>query len=316
MKRFAMRVCLVAVITIGILFFGSWLYIHSDAFSVFEQSELEWTTAYHTMPEEIDIAIFGSSHAHLAFRSAPEGNTFFNFALSAQTPEYDLMQMLEFQDRIRPGALVIIVVSYPSPFWPEHDEGFVRKQERYYRLLSPENIVDYDPVDDFLYRYFFLTVGDQQTIVKSLVNKDGLLALQDGNRQLDLATIEEQQQAKIDDHLAKIMSCYPKSNPVMMESYRQMLELCKEHGWQAVLVTPPFLDEYNDCFPDDFFPIFYKIVDSLSEEYGISYLDYSHDARFKGRYDLYRDLDHMNQTGANTFDTIFYERLENDGIWQ
>lgn len=315
MRRFAIKALFLATIVIGILYFGSWLYVHSSAFPVFEQSEREWTTAYHTMPDEIDVAVFGSSHAHLAFRSAPYGDTFFNFALSAQTPKYDLMQMLEFQDRIRPGALVVITVSYPSPFWSEHNEGFERLQGRYYRVLSPEHIVDYDPIDDFLHKYFCLMAEDQATIIKSLLAKDALLASQDGNKQLDVSTIEQQQQAKIDDHLAAIMRCYPETDPVMMESYRQMLKLCKENDWKAVLVTPPYLDEYNDCFPDDFFSTFYEIVGSLSEEYSVPYLNYSHDEWFKDKYSFYRDLDHMNQKGADAFDAVFYERAKKDGIW-
>ncbi|WP_295763081.1 hypothetical protein [uncultured Oscillibacter sp.] len=52
--------------------------------------------------------------------------------------------MREYQDRIRPGALVVIAVSPMTLFYEPPDGQFEEQQPRYYRILSPWNIVDVD----------------------------------------------------------------------------------------------------------------------------------------------------------------------------
>ena len=93
-----------------------------------------------------------------------------------------------------------------------------------------------------------------------------------------------------------------------------MLELCREKGWKAVLVTPPYPAEYSACFPGGFYESFLERVSSLAEEYGVPYLDYSHDEAFAGQHDLFKNLDHLNFTGAEQFDRRFFAEAEALGL--
>lgn len=316
MKRFILKCALLAAIVIVSLYSASAVYVHSNAFRVLESAEQEWTDSYHDMPEQINVAVFGSSHAHLGFRSAPEGKSFFNFALSAQTPLYDYMQMRQFAGHIVPGALVVLTVSYPSPYWPEHERNFERLQNRYYRILSPENIIEYDPLVDFLHHHFALIAEDLTTVFKSIFRPTAITSSQDVTKKLDPDTLPQQADRIISNHWYEyIAPVFPETNPTMMDAYRQMLTMCQENGWQAVLVTPPYLKEYNDCFPEDFFPVFYNEVDDLCQQFDVPYLDYSHDETYYGCYELYRDIDHLDLDGAALFDRQFFADVQQMGIW-
>ena len=47
-------------------------------------------------------------------------------------------------------------------------------------------------------------------------------------------------------------------------------------------------------------------MNGLIEDYGVPWLDYSRDAAFSHRYDLFADIDHLNQTGAALFNEQLY----------
>lgn len=96
---------------------------------------------------------------------------------------------------------------------------------------------------------------------------------------------------------------------MMWDAYHDMLDLCREKGWNAVLVTPPYPVEYSACFPDGFYESFLLQVEALSREYGVPYLDYSHEPAFTERYDLFKNIDHLNLDGAALFDGEFFDDI-------
>lgn len=103
----------------------------------------------------------------------------------------------------------------------------------------------------------------------------------------------------------------------MTEAYREMLEMCCEKGWRAVLVTPPHLTDYLDCYVEydpNFFTNLDQFMDGLCQEYGVEWLDYSHTPAFAERYDLYKDIDHLNLDGAALFNEQFYTDVQALGL--
>ena len=316
MKRFILKCILMIVLVAGILFLASFAYVHSAAYVNMER--LDGTDTYAAMPEQIDVAVFGASHGMYAFRIAPEGRTFFNFSLSGQTPAYDLRLMREYQDRIQPGALVVLTMSYPSLFMQMHDSSFAEKQPRYYRILSPENIIDLDTTRYYLSRYCPILNETLTSLIASFANlvlDDTAFDALDDHAVLSRDDIPAMQMHMRNAQWDEIIAAALDTSPPMEDTYRQILTLCREHGWTTVLVTPPYLEEYNDCFPEGFFPVFYDTVSDLSQEFDVPYLDYSHDETYFGRYELYRDIDHMNLPGAEMFDAQFYADLAQQGIW-
>lgn len=145
------------------------------------------------------------------------------------------MMLRQYGDRLADGAVVVMTVSYLSPFWNDTPEQFQAKQERYYRVLDPWNIVGVDLAHWVLQRF-------------------------------------------------------------------------------SPLVVPPYSEAYNQCFSEEFFSVFGERMETLSETYGVPLLDYSHDARFTGRIDLFADLDHLNFTGAEAFDAVVWEDLADLGL--
>ena len=116
-----------------------------------------------------------------------------------------------------------------------------------------------------------------------------------------------------DLQISHVTACFPEANPQLTDAYREMLALCREKGWRAVLAVPPYLKEYTDCFTEfspDYFDVQREIMEPLAREYGAAYLDYSHDPDFACRHEYYRDMSHMNLEGAEAFCRQFYASLE------
>lgn len=311
MRRFLLKAALLAFLVTAVLCVGSFVYTHTALYKNIDTAD--WTDTYSSMPPSIDIAVFGSSHGHFSFWGTQHDLSFFNFSLPAQTPQYDYLQMRQFQDHLHPGSLVVLTMSYMSPFWTESEADFAAKQYRYYRILSPENIVDVDPVRYALQRYLPLLMADPRKLIGSAFRTETLMK-DTVDRTFPLSEIPQEKARITDTHWQWILPAFPEGEPVMMDAFRQMLTMCRDNGWTAVLMTPPYLAEYSDCFPEEFYPAFYGLVDDLCQEYGVPYLDYSHDPAYTGRYELFRDLDHLNLAGAEVFNARFFQDIHTMNI--
>ena len=101
----------------------------------------------------------------------------------------------------------------------------------------------------------------------------------------------------------------PDGNPVMLDAYREIFSLCKENGWNAVLVTPPYPAVYTECFPSEMLDRFDAIVEALSEESNVPWLNYAQDGEFTENFAYFKNIDHLNLAGAHTFATKLQPRL-------
>ena len=271
------------------------------------------------MPEEVTFAAFGSSHGRDAFQAADYGEGFFYFSMSSQTPQYDWMQMRQFADRIHPGATVVLTVSYSSPFWTDTKETFESKQRRYYRILSPENIVDCDLGRWYLGRFSPLLITESSGVLEAFLNppelRDETNALYGAQRlkNEDLESDERRIQAY---HLPAIEPAMPDGNPVMLDAFREMLEMCRQRGWNAVLVTPPYPEVYTNCFSNEILERFREMTIGISREFGVPWLDYSRDAEFTENFSYFKNIDHLNLAGASAFAARFQTDLKEIGLWQ
>ncbi len=313
MKKLILKCALLCLIVGGLLHLGGEAYKRTNTYLNLERTEQ--TDTYRKMPEQIDIAVFGASHGREDFKTAPEGAVMFNFALSSQTPEYDLRLMRQYEDRIRPGALVVLTVSPMYPFYLEKEEDFLSLQPRYYRILPPWNIVR--PDWEYALRLWIspLLTEDYEKIAGAVLHPEPLLPTYDERRasvRLQPKDLSKEKERIHKNHIAPDSTAFPVESPVMADSYREMLTLCQEKGWRAVLVTPPYTAEYLECYEEyssDFFPVLEQFMAGLTEEYGVPWLDYSRDAAFSRSYELFADIDHLNPDGAAEFDKRFFEDI-------
>ena len=316
MKKFLAKCLLLALIVGGILYVGGWAYRQTNTYRNLDI--MDNTLKFQEIPSDIDVAVFGSSHGRDAFLFAPEGDVLFNFSLSSQTPQYDEKILCQYKEYIDDDALIFLTISYMSPFWTDPEERFEEKQDRYYRILSAENVVDVNLARYLLQHFSILLTEDITKVISAFLRDEAILGdpteaakytQTDSNEMMD-----EQERVRRDHYEAVVESIFPEINPVMWEAYHNILRLCQEQGWTAVLVTPPYLAEYHECFPEEFYPVFYEKVNALAEEFGVHYLDYSRDEQFVARYDLFKNIDHLNAYGAEILDEKLYDHLGEIGL--
>lgn len=315
MKKFLYKALALLLLTALPLYLGGLAYKSSVGYQNISRGE--GTDTFASMPESIDVAVFGASHGRVDFQTFPQGVPAFNFALSSQTPQYDLRMLEAYQDRLHPGSTVILAVSYLCPYWNDSPEDFAAKQPRYYRVLPPWEIVDADWGKALLGGFSPLLTTELSAVLSALRETELGPSYDERGRERQLSAEDlPSEQARIQrKHVPIISPSFPGGNPVMLEAYRGILSLCAEKGWQAVLVTPPVTAAYIDGLTGDgrlpagFYGDFRALVEALSGEYGVPWLDYSRDPRFAERLELFKDIDHLNAAGEQAFSAIFWADL-------
>lgn len=316
MRKFLRNCTALLLAVAALLWLGGTAYRQTTAYRNLERTEE--TEKYREMPERIAFAVFGPSHGRDAFQKEDYGEGFFNFSMSSQTPQYDWMQLREFQDRLAQGATVVLTVSYLSPFWTDSAESFGSKQERYYRILHPENIVDCDVGHWVLERWSPLLTTECGEILSAFLQPQELREDTNtlyGRQELTQEMLESERVRMQKDHVSLIEPAMPDGNPVMLDAFREILALCQERGWNAVLVTPPYPAVYTDCFPAETVARFRALTAALSEETGVPWLDYSQDAEFTENFAWFKNIDHLNLAGAHAFAVRVQPDLAEIGCW-
>lgn len=318
MKKLIFK-CMLLLTIVGVLLsLGGAAYKRTNAYRNLDVEE--GTDVFYHMPDSIDIAVFGPSHGREDIRFPPDGFSFFNFSLPVQTPQYDKMMLLEYGGRFHEGTLVILTVTYLAPFWTDSEKTFSEKQPRYYRVLQPEHIVDVDLKEYFLQRLSPLLTEDLTQVAGAFLQDEPeavSLFVRLKDVKLDAETAEEQRKRIIKKYYPLMEPGFPEGNPVMLESYRDILRLCRERGWTAVMVTPPYLETCNDAFEsgfDSLYPVFLEKTEQLSQEFSVPYLNYSHDPSYGEAYEYYRDIDHLNYDGAIAFDKQLFADIQALGL--
>lgn len=268
------------------------------------------TANFHAMPQDIEVAVFGPSHTQNAILEGPEGKTYFNFSLSGQTVAYDLALMRQYQKNIKEGALVIVDLSYTTPYAVEDEASFQRRQGRYYRLLDAENIINVDYEEYFRQRYIPILALEPDFLLRSALMCFGMFEI---NKPVDAFCAEdlEADAQRIEAGVLRniVNGIYPRKDETTMEAYKSIAELCREKKWNLVFLTTPYLSQYDSCYPDGFYETFSRDVAALAAECDVPYLDYSHAEKFTGDFECFANLDHMNIYGAQKFDEMLWNDL-------
>ncbi|MEA4915493.1 MAG: hypothetical protein VB061_13085 [Christensenella sp.] len=254
---------------------------------------------FRNAPAKIDVANLGNSHGQSAFlyNDYPELSCI-NLANGSQDLAQDERLLEYYIDRFTDQSVLYIPVTYPSLFGDSTSRSdFLSLNRRYYYVLPPRLILDFSwrewisvklPglfIPSWRATYWrhdeFVDMGEQ-TAYEIDVKDDALNA------------VERHVLAFEKDGTYKL-------NPKMIGYLEQIVSLCKEHSVKPVLITTPFLKEYNDQVPEAFLVVLQSFLQSFAQEQQIDYLDFSHDARFQDRYDLFLNSDHLNDTGGLYF---------------
>ncbi len=307
MKRFLSRFLLLALLTALLLMCLSFGYL--QLLNTDYQRGLESTLQYKYLPETIDIGCFGSSHVGNGFQTLVyhgEG-TMFNYNLPFQIPSMDAALYDFTKDRFSNHAIVVIDLSCFSLYYDSTSD--MDSMKRYVTFLP---LKDLPGVPAKLFKLFRIIDFSFDPIFTTLQGQTAEL----GAAQPTTTTTSRFSEAKLREmgvsRAEVFMSYIPaqRVNKRTDQALRGMLEDCLARGYRPVLVTTPYLSVLNDAFPEEFLTQFHTDCQTYADDYGIPYLDYSHDARFATATDYFVDTDHLSTKGSEVFMQIFFEDLK------
>ncbi len=90
---------------------------------------------------------------------------------------------------------------------------------------------------------------------------------------------------------------------------RQIIAFCQEHELTPILITTPYTPYYTDLVSEDFYKEFYQTIQTISEDTGAPYYDYSKDPRFQQNLSYFADPDHLNAVGSAYFTSLIEEDI-------
>ena len=250
-------------------------------------------------PEQIQVANLGNSHGQCGFlySNHPE-LACVNLGFGSQSLEQDERVLLNYIDRFSKGATLYIPVTYPSLRGETADDGgFLSLNRRYYYFMRRDLIMDFSWREWLEVKSPGLFISDWT----SEYWKEDEFEIAEV-RTADMIDIEADAEAAVKRHILSSQKdgAYTLSED-KIACLERIVNLCREHDVTPILITTPFLREYNDLVPEEFLEVQQSFLTTFADEEDIQYLDYARDVRFIDRPDLFLNSDHLNEVGAMMF---------------
>lgn len=269
---------------------------------------------FYSVPMQIKYFNLGSSHGlcDFCYDSLQEEAQCFNFGMNSQTLSYDYRLLQQYDENLTEGGVCFIIISYFSFFEDEENrDNFEVKNARYYRFLEPKYIKQYNPEVDICVRYLPVLSSNEDIfsiLLKKPSNRNQFEL--DWQRITSAKEADENAENAIERHIISYKNeGIWTANQEEVDALKNIIMFCHERNIKAVMITPPYLREYNERVPEEFKDYFMEIVNHISDEYGVEYYDYSADGRFQTEYDLFMNADHLNKEGAAEFTQIVWDEI-------
>lgn len=300
---------------------------------------------FYEIPMNIQISNIGSSHGGCDFdyRDIKDHYTCFNLGLTAQSLSYDFRVIMNYEENFEEGGIMFVPISYFSFFGIDETlrEEFESQNKRYYKILSPEYIKNYDLKTELLvkeipvliqYHKLLMMVIEKlnwyiQDLIPGRVETGEVIvhsvaqAVNEPPGEPERVATNEMNSDMVKSageafkrHIARHMDESGKMivNEEEINALKDIVLFCKNKNIKPILITTPYTNEYNQIVQEQvpwFMEEFYGIVHEIQDETGVEYYDYATDNRFCGDYSLFRDSDHLNQDGEVKFVDILMEEL-------
>lgn len=306
--RFALKIILIPAAAVLIIYMLNKAYMPIDAGKYLDLDKF----IYYLGEDygKIRVANLGSSHGAYDFvydKITEQGTVCFNFGIVSQTYEYDYALLREYGHYMENGSVMFIPVSYFS--FNNEVINSVEAQAlsvRYYRILSPENIPNYDPYTDIVtHKFPILSAGED--ILLLFPDLNAVLTAHAANDGIDVEEFIRKTQARYSRHFDNKDEYFL---PERIENLYDIINYCRDHDITPVLITTPFSKYYNDLVSQVFLQEFYDTINKISYDTSVSYYDYSHDERFHDNLEYFDDSDHLNAEGAAYFMDILWDEVE------
>ena len=304
MIRFIKKSIIFVLILTLILGYINHRYINTDKYK-----SMNSTDKFSNVPDNIEVANLGTSHAQYAFVYDEIDQVGFNFAMPAQRLYYDDKIFEKYINNFKEGSTLIIPVSYISFYLGYDNENFDEFNKMYYSILPAKDIKNLT-LSNYL-KYKALPILTAESNIKYAFIKDTTIYKPKVTYNDYTIPEEEMVLESIDTagrHLEFIKEG-EKDKEEFVAILDNIIKRCLENNIRPVLATTPFTKYYNEHFSDEFYSEFKDTIYDLLEKYqGVEYLDYSHDPRFIPEY--FFDSSHLNITGARYFTEIILEDIK------
>lgn len=306
MKKFIVRGTCFVAIGLALLALINHFYIRTNGYR-----SLDDTYKYYLMPEDIEVANFGSSHgAYGIFYDELEGVNGFNFALPGQGLYYDQKILEKYSGRLADSCVVIIPLSY---FSFDLEIGTDIQNRWYYKFLGYRAVPNHNLTEYIRHGLcpFLSASFNAKYLVADRESMDfNIFWIFDYfGHHLDVN--DERAWRKDARGFLEFFNSvtggeYVEANTSFLEG---MIEYCEERGFKPVLVTTPFTKYFNKLFRGEVLDDFRARVDEVREKYDVPYLDYSSDPRITKHLEFFSDSNHLNDAGRKAFTQILLTDL-------
>ncbi|MDR2746208.1 MAG: hypothetical protein LBB77_02075, partial [Treponema sp.] len=273
------------------------------------------------VPQNIQLANFGSSHGRYDFEWSDSPYQAFNFGLDSQLHLYDYALLRQYSKHFDKNAVVIFLIEY---FEIEMIKiNYSDQIPRYYRILDKKYTPEYSFWDYIRYAVFpLLSAGDNIRLIVYDINPEVAFQKKWYSTMSEEELAEYSSKHHIDwttdspdgTTLQKGAEGFVHNQKILSD----IIDYCLARELQPVLISTPITGIFNDVFEErtsDFFETFYRFSREISEKYpNVPYLDYSHDKRFENDISLFFDGDHLNIYGAKKFTSIVVEDIQSLGL--
>lgn len=320
MKKFIVNIIIFAVL-IGLIVGGINIAYKMHIINYGTMGDKKNDNAYITeVPDGIEVCNFGNSHGYYAYDYEKYANekVCFNFALPSQSLSYDYLILDNYKDRIKPGAVVLINISYLSFYGNDEvlNPDFNAMNKRYYHFLDKKHIKEYDMTTDVYVNW--LPAFTAPNIADLLTTVIGVNQAEDNWAQvIDKESASEHGRQRYETHVAKNVD--ENNNRIInqneIDAVYKMIDLCREVDAVPVLVTTPYLEEYVSAveqYDPAFYGDFYSVISQIVQDKGVKYFDYQRDSAFFNTYELFMNTDHLNKSGAELFTDIVMDEIMNE----
>ncbi|NLI53325.1 MAG: hypothetical protein GX417_03275 [Clostridiales bacterium] len=227
-----------------------------------------------------------------------------NLAFGSQSIMMDERVLENYIDRFSDGAVLYIPVSYSSLLSASSDRSdFLSLNRRYYYFLRRDLIINFSWREWLAVKSPGLFIPNWEAQYWTVDEFD-----EAGVQTADTIDVQADANAAVQRHiLVHEKNGEYTYNEETLLCLNRIIALCKDHQITPVLITTPFLREYNDLVPKDFLDMQRSYLNTLAAEQQIEYLDFSQDVRFIDRYDLFLNSDHLNDNGALIFTDLLLD---------
>ncbi|MCM1287570.1 MAG: hypothetical protein NC240_04610 [Clostridium sp.] len=300
--------CIIIIVLIVIFFLiinqlykGTTYYLNSI-------SQIE---KFNDVPNHIQLANTGSSHAKYALQYSADLNAF-NFALQPQSLSYDLRIIKQYISKMQKGCKIALVITHFSFCFVDYEND--RANTKYYFFLDKQYILNYTALKKIIKLKFPLLDNPKNIryIFKDVSETvEDIVATEKRCREEAQKRIEGWQKQfgmeKFD--LKSVTKDMAGSFEINVKVVNDMILFCKEHDLMPVIVIPPISEILKKMIPSDLLDICLYDNINKANSMNIPILDYSNDSRFVN-YDLYMNSDFLNEKGQKKFYNVFIKDME------